>query len=430
MLKRSLVLGALMAFVITGSAWAEEVAGSNSSYTGNKTETMVYDGINLGGWHSDITVKDVAGNTLYYEKVKDNEIVVNAYIEELMANNYTDSTEITKMVAKVNKEYQDIDEKIQQAEGAVSSLFVENHYAYAPKDQLLPTTSLADVENAKTLVDGLPDGLFIKMSMQSDINIALKVLNAKEQPAVLESVNLGTFHIVDDLLSIDTSKIVFREGASVIHYGEDKTIYENEEQLKSQLEAWGYNVEKDDSSFIVKIGTATALSDINVTTGTISNVRSDTEKGTIEINLRALLAPTRLSFDENEETYTFDEFYSALQKKYGAEAVSKTDSIIKVDTELSSEDIFDKSFVDYKYYDNLQDITFTFSQALNESSSLDLSLNGIEGSEVYGESEVIIRDNTVTVIVRTNSIHPPSSITINGLKDIWDREISVSKEFD
>ena len=60
MIKRSLALGALMAFVITGSAMAAEVNATDSSYTGNNTETLVYNGINLSG---NATVKDVAGMT-------------------------------------------------------------------------------------------------------------------------------------------------------------------------------------------------------------------------------------------------------------------------------------------------------------------------------------------------------------------------------
>ena len=62
MLKRSLALGALMAFVITGQAWAAEVNGVNGSYAGNGTETLIYnDGIGISGWRQEVSVENVEG---------------------------------------------------------------------------------------------------------------------------------------------------------------------------------------------------------------------------------------------------------------------------------------------------------------------------------------------------------------------------------
>ena len=63
MMKRSLALGALMAFVITGQVWAADVTGPNYSYTGNETENLIYaDGTGIvPEWTKEIEIKDVAG---------------------------------------------------------------------------------------------------------------------------------------------------------------------------------------------------------------------------------------------------------------------------------------------------------------------------------------------------------------------------------
>ena len=78
MFKRSLALGALMAFVITGSAMAAEVTGPNGSYAGSGVNSLLYsDGTGISGWRENVEIKDVVGMSFIGNGIGDNDLTVN-----------------------------------------------------------------------------------------------------------------------------------------------------------------------------------------------------------------------------------------------------------------------------------------------------------------------------------------------------------------
>ena len=92
MMRRSLALGALMAFVITGQAWAAtlsgEITGSgNKTYTDDSASATVIDTATIKGYDN-LTIESTSGNAIGKPAPNNSMITIEANNIILKANKF------------------------------------------------------------------------------------------------------------------------------------------------------------------------------------------------------------------------------------------------------------------------------------------------------------------------------------------------------
>ncbi|MFJ7951971.1 S-layer homology domain-containing protein [Lysinibacillus sp. NPDC096418] len=376
-------------------------------------------------------VYDLSGKFLYNQHkslVSKIDSVIDSYLAELKEKRYTTADEVKAMVLEVNEQNHSLIEQINIATEAVFALFVEDFNNYTGPDRLASTTTLEAIEKARALVNNLPESYRDKSHLTYLVNNAKELyaqLNGRSSVTV-QSVGFGGIVKLNNIISVNTNKIVFENDATQIFIDEEQISFESIEQLATVLSEEGYSVTTNDTVFIATL--ADTVSPKEILLKNINEVISTTTDGVIEIEIAKLKQATQIEIGGQTQSFaTVDTFIEELKKLYTSAVVEELDGRITFSSPtLTQADVFDPSLAEYTENGSVQEITITFTDVIKESGNLQLTFGGTVASSEYAESSAAIKDvNTLKIYVRTKQSEMPTSVTVTGLVDANGKVILV-----
>lgn len=377
-------------------------------------------------------VYDLDGKLLYHQHkslVSTIDSVIDGYIAKLKEKKYSTADEVKAMVLEVNQQNQSLIEQVNAATEAVFALFVEDFNDYEGTDRLASTITLDAIAAAKVLVNNLPESYADKSYLTYLVNNAQELYERLKgrSNVTIQSTGLGDIVKLNNIISINTDKVVFRDDATQIIIDNAEPIpFESCEQLSTVLSEKGFNITTNDTAYIATPADTVLPKKIELKNKDI--VISTTTDGKITIEIADLKTATQLEIGgQATEFDNADNFIELLKNHYSVASVEKLGGgIIISSPTLTQEGVFDPNLVEFTENGYVQEITITFSDAIKESGNLQLTFSGTVANGEYAESSAaIVNENTLKIIVRTKQSVMPTSVTVTGLVDVNGKVVLV-----